>query len=221
MPNGARLEEVANLRGRLSKEKEEPRHGSTPEYPIKPQLIFRELSQILTRKDIVVLDEGNAVSYAYHHLKFFEPRTLVAPLDLACIGSGYPTALGAKVARPDRRVFAVCGDGGFIMALHELATAVQYDIKVIAVVLNNNSWVAEKAYQKYYYSGRYFGVDLLNPSFAQVARDFGLTGIRVERQGDLRAGLLEAVESSKPSLVEVMVDPEELNPPARRDIMRA
>ncbi len=188
--------------------------------PIKPQRVFKEIREILKRDAIIVLDDGNAVAFGYKLLEFYEPRTFLSPLDLACVGCGYPTALGAKIAKPDKQVVAVCGDGGFIMMLHELATAVQHDINVVAVVLNNNCWAAEKAYQKHFYGGRYFGCDLLNPCFAEVAEKFGAFGVRVERPGELREALTRALDAEKPSVVEVLVDPEELNPPARGDLMK-
>ncbi|MDJ0270812.1 MAG: thiamine pyrophosphate-binding protein [Aigarchaeota archaeon] len=194
--------------------------ASSDATPIKPQRVFRELREALKRDAIIVLDDGNAVAFGYKLLEFYEPRTFLSPLDLACVGCGYPTALGAKIAKPDKQVAAVCGDGGFIMTLHEIATAVQHGINVAAVVLNNNCWAAEKAYQKHFYGGRYFGCDLLNPCFAEVAEKFGAFGVRVERPGELREALTQALDAEKPSVVEVLVDPEELNPPARGDLMK-
>ena len=189
--------------------------------PIKPQTVFSQLQQAIDRKTIVVLDDGNAVAFGYRYLQFHNPRTFVSPLDLACVGSGFPTALGAKIAKPERMVVAVCGDGGFSMMLHELGTAVQNHINVTTVVLNNNCWAAEKAYQKYFYEGRYFGCALVNPNFAEVAEKFSALGRRIERAGELQAALSEALHADKPSVIEVMADPDELSPPVRKDIIEA
>jgi sulfoacetaldehyde acetyltransferase len=192
--------------------------GKSDAVPIKPQSVFWELREVVDKNTIVVLDAGNAVSFGYHFLEFHKPRTFLSPLDLACLGCGYPTALGAKIAKPEKTVIAICGDGGFSMMLHELATAVQHNINVTTVVLNNNCWGAEKAYQKYFYEGRYFASDLVNPNFAEVAEKFGAIGIRIEKTGEFRAALSDAIHANRPSVVEVIVDPDELNPPARKDI---
>ncbi|MFQ5762200.1 MAG: thiamine pyrophosphate-binding protein [Candidatus Bathyarchaeia archaeon] len=187
--------------------------------PLKPQRVYKEIRAAAPRSAIVVLDDGACCSFGHHLLDFFEPRTFLSPLDLACIGWAYPAALGAKTATPDRSVVAICGDGGFSMSLVELATAVQHNIPIVAVVMNNNCWGAEKAYQKYYFNNRYMGSDLRNPDFAEVARNFGATGFKVEKPGELKSALQEAFKLAVPSLVEVLVDPEELPPPARTDAM--
>jgi len=216
IPNSTRFKHVSEAK--ITYQAELSESYSFDAFPIKPQAVFKVLNDVLKHDDIVVLDDGNAVAYAYHLLKFNKPRTFLSPLDLACIGSAYPTALGAKIARPKNQVFAVCGDGGFSMTISELATAVQYGIDVKAIVLNNNCWAAEKAYQKYQYGGRYFGCDLQNPSFAEVAEKFGVTGVRVEKSSDLKPALTSLLDLEKPSLLEVMVDPDELLPPARADL---
>jgi acetolactate synthase-1/2/3 large subunit/sulfoacetaldehyde acetyltransferase len=187
--------------------------------PIRPQRVFQELRRVLAKEAILVLDEGNATAYAHHLWDSDAPGTFLTSQELACIGSGYPTALGAQAAAPDRQVVAVCGDGGFSMAMHELGTAVQYGLNVVVVVLNNQGWGAEKAYQKYHYDGRYFAVDLVNPSFAAVAQSFGARGTQVTKPEELAGVLQDALAARRPSVIDVMIDPEEMLPPVRSDLL--
>jgi thiamine pyrophosphate-dependent acetolactate synthase large subunit-like protein len=187
--------------------------------PIKPQRVFQELRRVLPKEAILVLDEGNATAYGHHLWDCHAPGTFLTSQELACIGSGYPTALGAQAAAPERPVVAVCGDGGFSMAMHELGTAVQFGLNVMAVVLNNQGWGAEKAYQKYHYGGRYFAVDLVNPSFAAVAQSFGARGARVTRPGELAGVLEDVLAARRPSVIDILIDPEEMLPPVRSDLL--
>jgi acetolactate synthase-1/2/3 large subunit/sulfoacetaldehyde acetyltransferase len=187
--------------------------------PIKPQRVFRELRRVLAKEAILVLDEGNATAYAHHLWDSDTPGTFLTSQELACIGSGYPTALGAQAAAPERPVVAVCGDGGFSMAMHELGTAVQYGLNVVAVVLNNQGWGAEKAYQKHHYGGRYFAVELVNPSFAAVAESFGARGARVTKPGELAGVLEDTLAARRPSVIDILIDPEEMLPPVRSDLL--
>lgn len=205
------VEVIRGWREKIMKE------GSSDVTPIKPQRIYREIREILPRNAIVVMDDGSSCAFSNHMLEFYEPRTFISPLDFACVGFGYPAALGAKIARPDRYVVNISGDFGFLMSAHEIATAMKYNIPVVAVVLNNGCNGAEKAYQRTFFKGRYYGCDLVNPDFSKLAESFGAFGARIERASEFREALIEALESGRPALIEVPIDPEELGPPARSD----
>jgi len=189
--------------------------------PLKPQRVYRELRQVLPRRTIVTLDAGAAASHAYNQLDFYEPRTFITPGDLGCVGAGFPSALGAKLARPDRPVVCLCGDGGFLMTSQDLETAVRERIPVITVVMTNNCWGSEKAYQKYFFNERYVGSDFTNPRFDEYARLFGALGLRAEKPEELRPALERALAAALPTVLEIPVDPEELPFPARSDAVRA
>jgi acetolactate synthase-1/2/3 large subunit/sulfoacetaldehyde acetyltransferase len=188
--------------------------------PLKPQRVYRELRQVLPRHTIVTLDAGAAASHAYNQLDFHESRTFIAPGDLGCVGAGFPSALGAKLARPDRPVVCLCGDGGFLMTSQDLETAVRERIPVITVVMTNNCWGSEKAYQKYFFNERYVGADFTNPRFDEYARLFGALGLRAENAEELRPALEKALAANVPTVLEIPVDPEELPFPARSDAVR-
>jgi len=194
--------------------------GASDALPLKPQRVYQELREVLPRSTIVTLDAGAAASHAYNLLDFYEARTFITPGDLGCVGAGFPSALGAKLARPDRPVVCLCGDGGFLMTSQDLETAVRERIPVVTVVMTNNCWGSEKAYQKYFFNERYVGSDFSNPRFDEYARLFGAQGLRAENAAELRSGLEKALAATVPSVLEIPVDPDELPFPARSDAVR-
>jgi len=195
--------------------------GHTDAMPLKPQRVYWELRQVLPRDTIVTIDAGAAASHAYNLLDFFESRTFISPGDLGCVGAGFPSALGAKLARPDRPVVCLCGDGGFLMTGQDLETAVRERIPVLTVLMSNNCWGSEKAYQKYFFNERYVGSDFGNPCFDEYARLFGAQGLRAEKPEELRPALEKALAAQVPTVLEIPVDPDELPFPARSDAVRA
>ncbi len=106
------------------------------------------------------------------------------------------------------------------MSVHEIATAVQYRIAVVAVILNNACWGSEKAYQKQYYRERYIGSDLLDINFADVAKSFGAHGERVRKPDEIAPALRQALSLNEPAVIDVVVDRDELSPPARTDAIK-
>ena len=189
--------------------------NSLPDDPIKPQRIYAELRKSLSKDTIVVFDAGANSHYGYDGLHFYEPRTQLTPTDFACVGSGFPTAIGAKFARPDKPVLSINGDGGFMMNVQEFETAVRHNVGVVALVMNNNNWGAEKAYQHYLYDQRFLEADITNPRFDKLAELFGGQGIYVDRPRDIGDAVNEGLASGKPTVIEVPVDPAELPYPVR------
>jgi acetolactate synthase-1/2/3 large subunit/sulfoacetaldehyde acetyltransferase len=182
--------------------------------PIKPQRVYAELRRVLPPDTIVTLDAGAAPAYGYDRLEFSRPRTFLTPLDLGGLGFAFPEALGAKLGRPEAPVVAIHGDGGFLMNAQELETAVRHGINVVTLVLNNNCWGSEKAYQRHFYGGRYIGCDIGNPRFDALARLFGAEGYHVEHADQVADAVTAALGCGKPAVVEIAIDPEELPAPA-------
>jgi acetolactate synthase I/II/III large subunit len=137
---------------------------------------------------------------------FHSPRSLITSGFSGTLGAGFPTALGVKVAMPDRPVVSLNGDGGFLFAGSELATAVQHGINLITVVFNNSAYGNVLRDQHRLYEGRDSGSRLRNPDFLAYARSFGVHGWRVTNAGGLRDALAEALKASTPTLIEVMTD---------------
>ena len=132
------------------------------------------------------------------------PRTYLTCSYAATLGFAFPTALGAKLARPDRQVVAVCGHGGFMYSPQELSTAVGYGINVVALVFNNSAYGASQWDQTHRYGGRYIGTDLLNPDFVKLAESFGVIGLRTDPEG-LGDSLERALSVNAPVVVEVVL----------------
>ena len=137
---------------------------------MKPQRVYAELRKVMPRDAIVALDAGLAPNFGQDRLDFFQPRSLITSLDLGGLGFSFPAALGAQFAAPGRPVVNFNGDGGFLFNAQEFATAVEYNLPVVTVIMNNGSWGSEKAYQRYAFNERYIGADTLNPSLRQVRR---------------------------------------------------
>jgi acetolactate synthase-1/2/3 large subunit/sulfoacetaldehyde acetyltransferase len=181
--------------------------------PMKPQRVYAELRRALPPDTIVALDAGAAPAYGYDRLEFAGPATFLTPLDLGGLGFAFPEALGAKLGRPERPVLAVHGDGGFLMNAQELETAVRHGIGVVTLVMNNNCWGSEKAYQKHFYGERYIGCDIGNPRYDQFARLFGAEGYYVDRPEDVGAAVRAALGAGKPAVIEIPIDPNEFPTP--------
>ena len=118
--------------------------------------------------------------------------------------------VGVKVANPNRPVISLMGDGGFGMTISELSTAVQHNINTITIVMNNQSWGAEKAYQRDFFEGRYIGADIINPPFEKVAELYGAKGFRVNRISEINEAVRAALDCSIPAVINVSVDPNAL-----------
>jgi acetolactate synthase-1/2/3 large subunit len=150
---------------------------------------------------------GDMTQIGYHSRPFwpvYEPRTYLTSSYSGNLGYGFPTALGAKVARPDRPVVAVCGDGGFLFNSQELSTAVRYGIAIVVVVFNDDSYgnVARDLDEAW---GGSVGADLANPDFMRFAEAYGVTGIRAKEATDVGDLVREAIALDRPVLIEVPV----------------
>ncbi len=185
------------------------------DHPMKPQRVYAELRRVLPETTAFVFDAGGCPAMGYDRLQYFGPRKMFGTLDLGCIGSALPQAIGVKMGMPNLPVVSISGDGGFFMNIQELETAVRWRVPVLNIVMNNESWGSEKAYQKFLYDGRYVEADITNPRYDQLAELCGARGFYVTKPEDISSTIEEALECSMPSVVEIPVDPEELPYPAR------
>lgn len=178
--------------------------------PLSPLRVLGELREVVSevaRDAITVLDTGAVCLQAADRLPQYRAPGLLTPLDFGLVGFGYPAALGAAAACPGRPVVAISGDGGFSMTLGEVATAVQERLNVVAVVLDNAAWGAEKSYQKDFFGGRYIGADLVNPAFDKYAELCGALGFAANAPGETAAAVTAALAAGAPAVVHVQVDP--------------
>jgi sulfoacetaldehyde acetyltransferase len=188
--------------------------------PINPRRALLELTKVLPENTIVTTDIGNVSSTANAYLRFNQGRRHIAALTFGNTGFAYPSALGAKLADPDAPVVAIIGDGAWGMSLHEVSTAVEQNIPVVACVFNNGAWCAEKKNQVDFYNNRFVGADIQNPDFAEVARSMGAVGIRIDDANELGPAIERAIKSNKPTVIDIQVDGTQLAPPFRKDALK-
>jgi sulfoacetaldehyde acetyltransferase len=186
-----------------------------------PREMLRALERAMPKGAMVSTDIGNICSVSNSYLRFDEPRSMLAAMSFGNCGYAFPVACGAKIARPDRPAIAYVGDGAFGISLNELLTCAREKIGVTVVVFNNGQWGAEKKNHVDFYSRRYLGVELENPSWAGIAKAFGCEGMVVDKVGDVGAALQESVKrqaEGRTTLIEMMVT-KELGDPFRRDAL--
>jgi thiamine pyrophosphate-dependent acetolactate synthase large subunit-like protein len=193
--------------------------GNIDTVPLAPTRVLAEVRDSLPTNAIVTLDTGNVCLQAADRLTFSQCPSLVAPLDFGLVGFGYAAAIGASAADRTRPVVCIMGDGGFGYTLTEITTAVAQQLPVIAVVLDNGAWGAEKAYQQTYFEGRVFGADIHTPALDEVATLCGAKGYRVAGPGETAAALRDALDSEGPAVIHVHVDPTAIKP-LRKDLFK-
>ncbi len=176
-------------------------------HPIQPSGLFKELRDVLPKNAAVTMDAGTLCLQATDALNYWEPPALFTPLDFGLVGFSFACGLGIKVGRPERSVVSLMGDGGFGMTISELSTAVDHGINTVTVVMNNQCWGAEKAYQRDFFGERYIGADVSSPPFDKAAELYGAAGFRVERIGEVGEAVSAALACGKPAVVDVAVDP--------------
>ncbi len=164
--------------------------------------IIRTLRETLPDEAILVAGVTNIGYWANLAYPVKRPRTFITSSYFATLGYGFPTALGAKLAAPDRPVVCVAGDGGFLYACTELATAVRYGINLVTIVFNDQAFGSTKSDQLVNYGGRVVGTELNNPDFAALAELFGAKGMKA-RPEDLGKALKEALDAARPAVIEV------------------
>ncbi|MFI5015890.1 MAG: thiamine pyrophosphate-binding protein [Hyphomicrobiales bacterium] len=169
---------------------------------------------------IVANGAGNYATWVHRYYRFRRPRTQLAPTS-GSMGYGTPAAVMAKRQCPDKIVVALAGDGCFLMNGQEFATAVQYDLAVIVIVIDNGMYGTIRMHQELHYPRRVSGTALKNPDFAAYARAFGGHGERVERTDEFAPAFERALASGKPSILHCIADPEALTPARTLSEIRA
>jgi acetolactate synthase I/II/III large subunit len=174
---------------------------------VQPQLAYLAAIREVLPRDGFFVEEISQVGFASHFgFPIYEPRTFVTAGHQGTLGFGFPTALGVKVAFPQRAVLSVVGDGGLLFAIGELATAVQHRINVVTVLFNNDSYGNVRRDQLRLFEGRTLGADLTNPDFVRLAHSFGVAAERVTSPAQLRRAIERALAADAPALIEVPVE---------------
>lgn len=182
--------------------------------PVSISQFIRELNRVFPEEGIIVTSSGNSQAQVFQEYCFRVPGTHITTGGFSTMGFAATAAMGVKLAKPDVPVLALMGDGDFMMTMQELSTAVQYNIPVIFVVLNNNGWMAIKDLQADVFGERYtFGNDfttgdgnLYSPDFRAIAEAFGAYPQKISSIEEIRHAIMSAMQSNKPSLIEVTVN---------------
>lgn len=173
--------------------------------------VVRAARDILPEDAIVANGAGNFAAWLHRYFRYRRYRGQVAPTNGA-MGYGVPAAIASAIAAPARRVVAFCGDGDFMMCAQELATARQYRLPVILIVVNNGVFGTIRMHQERAYPGRVIATDLVNPDFAALAAAHGLFARKVTTTEAFAPALTEALGCGEPALIEVITNPDTLLP---------
>lgn len=171
--------------------------------------VIKMLSDKTNGESVVVADVGQHQMMAARYYKFQKPDSYITSGGLGTMGFALPAAMGAKVAKPDRDVFAIIGDGSFQMNIQELATIVQEQIPVKIIILNNNFLGMVRQWQEMFFEKRYSFTELQNPDFVAVAKGFHMDAYKVEERDDLSTALDRLIEAKGPQLLEIVVRKED------------
>ena len=187
--------------------------------PIDPRRMIADIRKVAPDDAIMFSDVGNNQPWIEQYWETRTPNTHFTAGGFAAMGFGVCGVLGAKLARPETTCINVCGDGGFMMMPHAVATAVQYNLPAIWVVMNNYAIGAIRDLQKFYFGSRIIGTsfekyegrkyhdgELWNPDFAAMARAMGGDGVTVTKPGDIAGAVENAIKTNRPTVIEVMID---------------
>ena len=174
-------------------------------FPIKPQKIIWDLRTAMELEDIVTCDVGAHKMWMARMFRCEYPNTCIISNGFASMGIALPGAIAAKLAYPERKVVAVCGDAGFLMNVQELETAVRMKTPIVVLVWNDSGYGLIKWKQMNQF-GRASHVDFGNPDFVQLAESFGAVGMRVESADALLPTLRKALESDSVVVIDCPVD---------------
>jgi acetolactate synthase I/II/III large subunit len=177
---------------------------------VKPQYVIEKVFELTKGKAIITTEVGQNQMWTAQFFKFLKPRTFLTSGGLGTMGFGFPAAIGAQVAFPKSLVVDIAGDGSIQMNIQELGTAVQFNLPVKVVILNNGYLGMVRQWQELFYQKRYTWTCLeCAPDFVKLADAYGAAGYRIESEDEVEAVLREAFHNGRPTLIDVKVNPEE------------
>jgi acetolactate synthase-1/2/3 large subunit len=178
---------------------------------IKPQYVVEKIYELTNGDAIISTEVGQNQMWTAQYYSFLKPRTLLTSGGLGTMGYGFPAAIGAQVAFPNKLVIDIAGDGSFQMNSQELATAVQYQLPIKVAILNNRYLGMIRQWQEFFYGKRYASSSLegVSPDFVKLAEAYGAVGLRANKPEEVVPTLKKAFSISKPVIIDFLVDPEE------------
>lgn len=180
------------------------------EGPLKPQFVMEKIYELTNGRAIIATDVGQHQMWVAQYYKFNKPRALLTSGGLGTMGYGFPAAIGAQVAFPDKLVIDVAGDGSIQMNIQEMATAVQYNLPVKVFIINNRYLGMVRQWQELFFRQRYSQVDLrVSPDYVKIAEAYGATGLRATKPDEVEYVIRKAIDTPGPVIVDFVVDPYE------------
>lgn len=177
---------------------------------LKPQYIIQQINELTNGEAIVTTEVGQNQMWAAQYYQAARPRSFISSGGLGTMGYGLPAAIGVQIAHPEAIVFDIAGDGSIQMNSQELATAVQYELPINVVILNNGYLGMVRQWQEMFFDRRYSHVDMTaSPDFVKLAEAYGAVGLRVEKPEDVRPALEEAIHSKKTYILDFIIEREE------------
>jgi len=177
---------------------------------IKPQCVIEKLYELTQGKAIIATEVGQNQMWTAQFYHFDEPNCFISSGGLGTMGFGFPAAIGAQVAFPDRLVVDIAGDGSIQMNIQEMATAVQYQLPVKIIILNNGFLGMVRQWQELFYGGRYSQTKMsYAPDFVKLAEAYGATGLRAKKPEEVESVLKKGLSTPGPVMMDFHVEPEE------------
>jgi len=177
---------------------------------LKPQFVIEKINELSPDDTIISTEVGQNQMWTAQFFKFNQPRHFLTSGGLGTMGYGFPAAIGAQAAFPDRTVIDIAGDGSIQMNIQELATAVQYQLNVKVMILNNGFLGMVRQWQSLFYRGRYSHTSMASsPDFVKLAEAYGAYGIRVDKPSEVEDAIRKALSIKGPVFVDFHVEPEE------------
>jgi acetolactate synthase-1/2/3 large subunit len=176
-----------------------------PYFPVQPQRLVADVRRAMPDSGVIALDNGMYKIWFARNYKAYEPNTILLDNALATMGAGLPSAMAAKLVHPDRKVMAICGDGGFMMNSQELETAVRMGLDLVVLVLRDNGYGMIK-WKQQGMGFQNFGLDFGNPDFVEYAHSYGARGHRIEKTDQLLPLMRKCLDTPGVDLIDVPVD---------------
>ncbi len=178
--------------------------------PVKPQRLMKDLRDSLPDEAIVFTNRGNSLLWALQYFPCYHPGTFLCNIGFSSKGYAIAAAIGGKIAAPQKNVIAIVGDESFGMNGMEIATAVNYNIPVIWLVLNNSRLGTVYSMQKFQYQGRYIASTFKRLDVVKIAEGLGAQAVQIEKPGELKEIMPRLIESKKPTVINAIIDSEEM-----------
>lgn len=196
-------EKALEIKARMVAEHES--YTGDASFPMKPQRILQDVRKVMGKDDIVISDVGAHKMWIARHYQCYEPNTCIISNGFATMGISVPGAIGARLVYPDKKILAICGDGGFMMNCQEFETALRAKTPFVTLIFNDSSYGLIKWKQMDQYHKNCY-VDFTNPDFVKFAESMGAIGYRIEKAEDLVPTLEKAFQQKVPVIIDCPVD---------------